>query len=62
MRLINTGEWKNHPTFYRRVENAWQLYICNIENYVGKKLVDEGFGSDFANTKYSKVIYVNYNR
>ena len=50
--LINSGAWKRHPNLYKIVENAWQKYIKNIEILTGKKLVNEGFRSVFAITKY----------
>ena len=55
--LINSGAWQRHPKMYKRVENAWRRYVSNIENYAGKKLYEEHFGSVFAMKKYSKEIY-----
>jgi len=55
--LINSGAWQRHPKMYKRVENAWRRYVNNIENYAGKKLYEEHFGSVFAMKKYSKEIY-----
>lgn len=55
--LINSGAWQRHPKMYKRVENTWRRYVNNIENYAGKKLHEEHFGSVFAMKKYSKEIY-----
>lgn len=50
--LINSGAWKRHPNMYKNVEKAWQRYASNIEIRTGKKLVNEGFKSVFAATRY----------
>jgi hypothetical protein len=55
--LINSDAWQRHPKMYKRVENTWRRYVNNIENYTGKKLYEEHFGSVFAMKKYSKEIY-----
>lgn len=56
--LINSGAWQRHPKLYKRVEKTWRRYVNNIENYAGKKLYEEHFGSMFAMKKYSKEIYL----
>lgn len=55
--LINSGAWKHHPTLYKKVEDAWQRYVSNIENHSRKSLVKEGFNSAFALKKYPTIVY-----